>query len=149
MRKSYFISLLASVLGILALLDIFALPYIVRLRPRWNVPWYDWAVHGIYPTQSYHSFDHLSPWVNKDRWSTQCDPGSIFLTPRGPAVRDSDGGPVILDAQGELVWMEPSWKTTMDFRVQEYRGNNYLTFWAGLDTHTHGKGNYYMVRLQF
>lgn len=54
-------------------------------------------------------------------------------------------GPMILDADGELVWMEDRWGQAMDFRVQEYEGRDYLTFWRGVDSGTHGLGTYLMV----
>lgn len=37
--------------------------------------------------------------------------------------------PMILDARGNLVWQMPFSNGANDFRVQEYRGDKYLTYW--------------------
>lgn len=66
-----------------------------------------------------------------------------FLTPRGLSV--STPGPVILDAEGKLIWMEQKWGMSTDLQVQLYQGNAYLTFWAGIDKVSLGNGSYYMV----
>jgi hypothetical protein len=50
-------------------------------------------------------------------------------------------GPVIVDADGEPVWVAPQGDTRWpyDLRVQEYRGEPVLTWWRG-DTHEFGYG---------
>lgn len=143
MRRPYLITLFSALFGFLLAFYFFALPYLVRLRPRWDLSSYDWGLQGVYPTQDYVSFPWVSPLVSNLRWDARCAPGFIFLTPRGPAV--SDRGPLLLDPAGELVWMNPSWGEVMDFKVQNYKGDAYLTFWAGIDDHTHGRGNYFLV----
>jgi hypothetical protein len=52
---------------------------------------------------------------------------------------------MILDARGELVWMKYNWGTTQDFRVQQYQGQDYVTFWQGDEEDGHGRGSWYMV----
>ncbi|KAJ4516435.1 hypothetical protein HRR81_005974 [Exophiala dermatitidis] len=54
-------------------------------------------------------------------------------------------GPIIMDARGELVWMEDRYGQAMDFKVQQYRGHDYLTFWTGEDSGTFGTGSYVML----
>lgn len=108
----------------------------------WNSYWYDAGFYGAYVGQPYRSFDLVSPRVNFHS-RTSCDPGYTFLSPRGDSVPSP--GPMILDADGELVWMEDRWGQAMDFRVQEYEGRDYLTFWRGVDSGTHGLGTYLMV----
>ena len=58
-------------------------------------------------------------------------------------------GPVIMDARGELVWMEDKFGQAMDFKMQHYKGQDYLTFWTGSDSGTFGSGVYNMVRPEF
>ena len=65
------------------------------------------------------------------------------MEPRGKVVESP--GPMITDAQGELIWMEDSFGEVMDLKVQTYNGEDYLTFWSGIDDKTHGRGKYYMV----
>ncbi|KAH0837053.1 hypothetical protein AYO21_04518 [Fonsecaea monophora] len=50
-----------------------------------------------------------------------------------------------MDSHGELVWVEDKYGQAMDFKVQQYRGQNYLTFWTGSDTGTFGTGFYLML----
>lgn len=40
-------------------------------------------------------------------------------------------GPVILDSNGEMIWMDNTkWEQAMNFNVQKYKGEDYLTFWT-------------------
>lgn len=110
-----------------------------------NPLWYDQGLYGAYPWREYVSFDLASPRVNILSESTQCDPGYVFLEPRGRSV--ATPGPMILDGDGNLVYMEKKWGEVMDLRPQTYKGETYLTFWSGTDDGTHGRGIYYMVRL--
>jgi hypothetical protein len=52
---------------------------------------------------------------------------------------------LILDAQGEPVWVDYSWGEVQDFKVQQFKGEDYLTFWAGVEVDIHGQGSWYMV----
>lgn len=58
---------------------------------------------------------------------------------------------MILDGDGNLVWTDHFSNKfggqAYDLRVQNYRGEEYLTFWLGDDrVRGHGAGHYYMVR---
>jgi hypothetical protein len=117
-----------------------ALPALVR---AWSWTTYDLGFQGIYPTQKYVSTDFASPRPKITQWDSRCDSGNILLTPRGKAVPKP--GPAMLDARGNLVWMETRFGQAMNFQVQRYREEDYLTFWRGSDHGPHSNGTYYMV----
>lgn len=102
--------------------------------------WYDRGLFGIYPRQWYKSFKQGAPLLNFLQWDDRCDTGMTFMAPRGVMVYHP--GPVIMDAKGELVWMEDKYGQAMDFKMQHYKGQDYLTFWRGKDG-----GNYGIVRI--
>lgn len=104
---------------------------------------YDWGVFGAYPRNHYKSFDSASPWPNVLKSDPRCDAGYLFIEPRGSSV--AKPGPVILDKNGNLVWTEQKWGQAMDVKVQNYQGNDYITFWTGSDNGTFGSGNYLMI----
>jgi hypothetical protein len=55
----------------------------------------------------------------------------LFITPRGPWVTGRARGPAILDSRGELVWIEnEKFTQAMNLNVQQYKGQDYLTFWT-------------------
>lgn len=130
------------------LITLLRLTHSSPLSPRndFNSLWYDAGLYGAYVDHEYISSDRTPPKVNFLR-SESCDPSFTFISPRGKSVPEP--GSMILDAQGELIWMEDRFGQAMDFRVQQYRGEDYLTFWAGTDSGTHGTGSYYMVRNDF
>ena len=123
---------------------LMALPAVVRAL-SFNA--YDLGFHGIYPTQRYTSFDHSSPSVRITKWDARCDSEDtyVLLSPHGRSVPNP--GPVILDARGNLVWMNDRFGKTMNFQVQAYNGADYLTFWSGTSEGPHSNGSYYMVPL--
>ncbi|KAM0332586.1 hypothetical protein ACHAQA_002870 [Verticillium albo-atrum] len=104
---------------------------------------YDWGVYGAYPQVQYESFGASSPWPNVLRSDPKCDDGFLFISPRGRAVQTP--GPMILDQQGNLVWMNTEWGQAMDVKVQSYQGEDYMTFWHGTDNGTFGMGYYLML----
>lgn len=108
-----------------------------------NSYWYDWGWHGAYPHVEYESFGAVSPRPNLVSQSDRCDDSFIFIEPRGHYV--GTPGPVVLDNDGNLVWMETRWGQVMDLKVQRYKGENYITFWHGTDSGTFGEGYYLMV----
>ncbi|CEL04131.1 hypothetical protein ASPCAL05263 [Aspergillus calidoustus] len=131
--------------GLLYLFYIFAGPQLVRFRFRDDLSWYDLGAYGFGPSRSYVSFQYESPVVeitavNNDR---ACDSGYTFLAPRGDSV--AHPGPMILDANGELVWMKHNWGTTHDFKVQRFQGQDFLTYWEGEQVEGRGYGSWYMV----
>lgn len=104
---------------------------------------FDYGFHGLYPTRHYTSFDLDSPDVEVALWDDRCSDGYVFIAPHGPPIEGSR--PLILDARGNLVWTFPTDKPSTDFKVQEYRGEKFLTFWHGTSMHGHGLGSYTMV----
>ncbi|PSS03849.1 ASST-domain-containing protein [Coniella lustricola] len=108
-----------------------------------NSYWYDWGLYGAYPRVAYNSFASASPWSNILKSDDRCDAGFTLIEPRGESVPSP--GPIILDNQGDLVWMETKYGQAMDLKVQTYKGNDYLTFWHGSDSGWFGRGYYLML----
>ncbi|MGN6126087.1 MAG: arylsulfotransferase family protein, partial [Humibacter sp.] len=63
-------------------------------------------------------------------------PGYLFATPQTDQFY-----PAIYDADGALVWTDPSGTAGTDFRVQQYRGEPVLTFWSGRSLGGNGQGH--------
>lgn len=99
---------------------------------------------GAFPLQRYRSTDVHGPILNYWQRSRACDEGGYtILAPRGDSV--SHPGPMILDAEGHLVWFK-EYPTTYNANVYTYKGERYLTFWAGNDAiGGHGDGTAYLV----
>jgi len=137
--------ILAALLLLLALFSIhqLVLPLVAFVIPALKTPFFGWGVYGTYPTQQYTSFALEGPRAQHLRWNAQCDQGLVLMTPNGPSVERP--GPMILDAQGELVWMSDDFGPTANLKMQHYNGENYLTFWSGEKAATSGKGVYFMV----
>ncbi|KAE8383070.1 ASST-domain-containing protein [Aspergillus bertholletiae] len=131
------------VISLLYLFYIFALPQLLRLRFRTDLSQYDLGLYGFGPSSGYVSFDYESPVVEITESDSGCDPRYTFLAPRGDSVPQA--GPMILDAGGNLVWMKYNWETTQDFKVQRYKGEDYLTFWEGREIESRGYGSWYML----
>src|SRR4051812_25712262 len=110
---------------------------------------YDLGFNGLYPRRHFHSVDLEAPSPKITKWDSRCDSGNILLTPRGPWVTGRARGPVILDARGELIWMEnKEFEQAMNLNVQSYMGDDYLTFWTKSKKNKykkHSKKSYVMV----
>lgn len=119
------------------------LPILAWFFPSLLSPLYDLAVYGAYPSHKYVSFDLIGPWANVVQWDESCDDGYVLLSLFGPSV--PDGGPVILDARGNLIWMATGFQSVLNLKVQRYQNQDYLTFWAGSKHGSMGEGHYYMV----
>lgn len=138
--------LVAAVAGLLvALLAVhqLVLPVVGWIFPSLESTFFDLAVYGGYPQRTYVSHNLTSPDLQQVRWDDRCDNGFIFISPQGTSVEHP--GPMILDARGNLVWQTDQYGQAMNLKVQEYKGEKYLTFWAGLRGSSYGYGNYYMV----
>lgn len=108
---------------------------------------YDLAVYGAYPLRSYVTFNGESPDVNVVAWDESCDHGYVLVSPFGDAVPNM--GPMILDSRGDLVWTASGFGVVMNLKVQQYQGENYLTFWAGHKVGGIGMGNYHMLNSSY
>lgn len=93
---------------------------------------FDLGFLGFYPRQRFHSVAFEPPTPKQTQWNDRCDFGYLFLTPRGWAVPSP--GPVMLDAKGNLVWMENKFGQALNFNVQKYKGQDHMTFWTGTDS---------------
>ncbi|GFF40326.1 L-arabinitol 4-dehydrogenase [Aspergillus udagawae] len=143
-RSSCLIPTVAGVsVSLLYLFNVFAVPQLLRFRFRLDLNPYDLGLYGFGPSRSYVSFEYESPMVEIAEWGSGCDPRYTFLAPRGDSV--AHPGPVILDVDGELVWMKYNWDTTQDFKVQRYNGADYLTYWEGTEVESRGYGSWYML----
>ncbi|KAJ5485560.1 hypothetical protein N7539_005548 [Penicillium diatomitis] len=125
------------------LLVFFLRPQLQRFRFRSDLSWYDLGIYGFGPSRSYVSFEEQSLLVEITPRNAKCDPRYTLLAPRGDSV--AHPGPMILDARGELVWMKSDSATTEDFRIQRYKGQDYLTYWEGGKVDGHGCGSWYML----
>ena len=112
-------------------------------RPFHDSALYDTGYMGAYPHRTFSSFDNVEPILNIHTWTEQCEQGYYLLTPRGGSVPNP--GPMILDGRGNLIWADKTYGDVENLRVQTYKGSNYLTFWAGTDDGTHGRGHYYLL----
>ncbi|CAG8923410.1 unnamed protein product [Penicillium salamii] len=134
--------LLASLVGAIAFY-LFAVPQLLRLRIRAGLSWYDLGAEGFGPDQTYLSFDQESPKIEISPPDAKCDARYTFLAPRGDSI--AHPGPMILDSAGELVWTQWNSGTTQDFKVQQYKGEKYLTYWQGDTDDNYGRGLWYML----
>jgi hypothetical protein len=75
---------------------------------------------------------------------TGAQPGKTFLAPK---LGKGDGGQMILDEQGRMVYFDPtpSHETSADFRVQSYRGRPVLTYWQGASSRGEGHGDAFIL----
>lgn len=104
---------------------------------------------GEYVNRTFKTFDFEAPIVNIQQWSPECDNGrKLLLTVRGSSTPREYHGPAMFDSNGTLIW----WKLAnepYEFEVQNYKGEDYITYWQGDDgVRGHGAGSYYMVSLR-
>ncbi|KAL1633911.1 hypothetical protein SLS58_010901 [Diplodia intermedia] len=109
---------------------------------------YDRGDFGPYPYQEYQTSPLKGPRVNIVATNDSCTSGDdlLFLNPRGKQVVPGPN-PMILDQAGNLIWTLDGkpYGETYNLNVQEWNGEQYLTFWGGDDTvGGHGQGYYYM-----
>ena len=133
-----------TVVSLLYLFYLFVLPQLLKFRFRSDLSRYDLGLYGFGPTRGYASFDYESPVVEISQSDAECDPRYTFLAPRGDSIPHP--GPMILDAAGNLVWMQPNTDITQDFRLQRYQGEDFLTYWEGKEVDGRGDGSWFMVR---
>ncbi|RMZ76715.1 hypothetical protein DV737_g4715, partial [Chaetothyriales sp. CBS 132003] len=107
---------------------------------------FDKGDYGTSVAQLYQSTDIWAPRLNFFEKAGSCHDDGLFfmLAIRGWAVPKP--APMILDGRGSLVWTGPSYVQPYNLQVQTYRGEQFLTFWAGNDgVKGHGSGLYYML----
>lgn len=128
---------------ILVLVRFVLVPLLVLLIPALEIQCYDYGFYGAYPEQSYVSSNATSRCVSVVRWDASCDNGLVLLALDGPSITDPQ--PLILDSKGNLVWTSDQFGHSANLKIQQYRGDEYLTFWAGEKLQESGRGVYYMV----
>lgn len=101
--------------------------------------------YGYYPWRTYETITQISPQLKAVQDSPECHDGLYtFVTPRGHSI--SDPGPAILDGNGDLVWVKSTPGQAYDFKVQDFKGGKYLSYWVGDDrVRGHGAGDYYVL----
>ncbi|KAF9891481.1 hypothetical protein FE257_003948 [Aspergillus nanangensis] len=106
---------------------------------------YDEGEFGNWPTESYRSSALIGPSLNYIEYSPACNDGQYTLiAPRGGGVPHP--GPMIIDQDGHLVWTKYYPGQTYNLNIYTFKGQDYLTFWAGDDSIVgHGDGTYYLL----
>ncbi|GAA0425194.1 arylsulfotransferase family protein [Leifsonia naganoensis] len=84
--------------------------------------------------RTFHSTDLTVPAVSTVKTGTTAA-GLVFVTQQ---VSGFNG--LIMDDDGEPVWIEPTKANVTDLRVQSYGGAPVLTYWTGKSTGGHGAG---------
>ncbi|UPK75850.1 arylsulfotransferase family protein [Nocardioidaceae bacterium SCSIO 66511] len=89
--------------------------------------------------------DLPGPVIDIEGDTDKAAPGKVFLAPKG--ADDPMHGPVIVDSEGEPVWINPVGdRWTYDFRVQTYQGKPVLTWWQGQHlSGGYGHGEYVLM----
>ena len=144
--RSLFVRYGRIALGLLLVYLFFdmVVPALGRLELTSRTSWYDLGWYGVMPVRRYRSFDHSSPSLEFALRDARCSDENIIFAPRGLVVREPGG--IILDHTGELIWRQGRVDgDTQDLRVQEYRGEKFLTFWVGEESDGQKKGVWYMV----
>ena len=98
----------------------------------------------VWPWRSYKTSLHTPPHMKVTRYKGELAPGYIFISPVNANNEDGtyeqSGTGYIMDHAGDLVFAAEEtrmdfcdeWVGGMtDFRVQEYNGKKYITYWNG------------------
>lgn len=137
----------ASAVTFFFTLSYLVCPFLLWVSPALNPTLYDWGLYGAFPSQTYVTNNLVAPRVVTLKADDACDHGFVFLTLNGDSVHPAVG-PMILDAKNELVWKAENYAVTTNLKVQQYKGQDFLTFWSGKKTGSLGAGVYYMVSLR-
>ncbi|KAL3487879.1 ASST-domain-containing protein [Aspergillus germanicus] len=109
-------------------------------------PSHDDVPEPWHPKVEYRSTAIIGPPIEVVSNSIECRDGQYtFLSPRGDGMVAH--GPTIVDQDGELVWTTTfNDLPVYNLDVNTYKGQDYLTFWAGDDkVDGHGDGSIYML----
>jgi outer membrane protein assembly factor BamB len=91
-------------------------------------------------TQAFVTRPDLTPPVIDVTVSSSTTPGLLFLAPK---QAEAQSGPLIVDADGQVVWSQPTGEASAtDFRVQTWRGEPVLTWYEGTSEDGHGHGEF-------
>jgi hypothetical protein len=124
-----------------------ALRAAVELPPAFDDDYdYDQEAYGWHPTQKFRSIPVEVPKLNIIKTNPKCETSLYTMfTPRGDLTNLPQL--TIMDHEGHLVYTIPwNGQQMYNLQVQEYKGEKYLTFWAGDDTvGGHGAGTIFML----
>lgn len=123
------------------------LPLLGYLFPSLTPAFFELAVYGIVPTSDFHTFTIPTPAPNDVAWDESCGAGHILIAPYGSSL--PDGGPLILEPNGNLVWTPTHGGNVINLNVQTYHAEAYLTYWAGKKVGGSGHGKYYMLNSSY
>ncbi|KAI1359015.1 Arylsulfotransferase-domain-containing protein [Xylaria arbuscula] len=107
---------------------------------------YELGFYGLYPTANFKTSELAAPLLSFSTWDEQkCSDGYYLFALKGKLV--SDTAATIFDSHGELVWADDSYGVVFNLEIQEYQGENYITFWSSPEgsNHGYGRGTYYML----
>lgn len=110
----------------------------------------DWEAYnrgdlGLSPHKSFLSSDALAPVVHIEQSGPECMSSSYVLLSYGTQSERGNQA-MMLDENGDVVWSHWERGTIHNLQVQQYRGDNYITFWVGDDEFFgHGHGYFKMV----
>jgi outer membrane protein assembly factor BamB len=96
---------------------------------------------GVAPARHYFSRPDLKPpRIKVFKTSRFVAPGYVFIAPKKNVTQ---GGPLILDNRGRVVWFTPvDQRGVTDFKVQRYLGKPVLTWWRGKSKDDRRLGRY-------
>jgi len=121
--------------------------FTAQAQPHTDDYWTDYesGALGKYPQVTYKSSRISTPLVRVRKWNESCDPhGYVLMSPHGERIADNKL--ILLDSKGNLVWWQQEQGAVHNIQVQQYRGNDYITYWVGDDEFWgHGAGYYKMV----
>ncbi|KAI6080381.1 ASST-domain-containing protein [Hypoxylon rubiginosum] len=108
---------------------------------------YEHNAYGAHPLTVFKSAEELEvPKLDMVQSSKSCESSLYTLfTPRGGATHEAQA--TIIDSSGDLVWTS-GWhgQQIYNLMAQDYKGERYLTFWAGNDAvGGHGAGTVFML----
>lgn len=140
-----------SVVTRIILLLFAVLQYVVAdppVIPPEQVEDYDIGQFGHIPTTKLNSTKGVSQQLARRVWDSEtCDRPNQYYFIGIHGIMVGHAGPEIIDNDGHQVWFGKGYQATYNFRMQSWRGEQYLTWWSGHDqVRGHGEGYYYMVR---
>ena len=142
--------LVVTSIGIsLITLRYFCVPLLEYAYPDSRTFLFDSGIYGAYPLRKYVSTNLASPQANVVQSDSSCADGLVLLSIGGQSVKD--GGPMILDMAGNLVWSAPGQygDASANTKIQRYNDQDYLTFWAGEKLQESGLGKYCMLNSSY
>ena len=101
--------------------------------------------YGKRPFQKFHTTKTKTPFFHANTFVPKATEGNpyFFMT---PAVNDQKGTVQIFSRKDlSLVYNDHGYRATNNFRMQEYNGKQYLTFWEGIPAPGHGLGQGVMI----